>query len=263
MVNTTGAPLGSLLGNPSSAATQEGLHIVIVGASGGIGQALINQLLQSTAVAKVYGLSRQIYQPELPASSAAYQYIAIDYEAEATIKNAAVQLSQKIDQVIVATGFLHGQGVRPEKTFKQFTTENLLQNMLVNVVGPSLIAKHFLPTLRSDRKTVFAALSARVGSISDNQLGGWYSYRSSKAALNMMIKTFSVELKRVQPQTVIIGLHPGTVDTGLSKPFQRNVAPNKLFTREYSAECLLKVIENTTTDDSGYCFAWDGQRIAE
>jgi NAD(P)-dependent dehydrogenase (short-subunit alcohol dehydrogenase family) len=135
--------------------------------------------------------------------------------------------------------------------------------MLVNVVGPSLIAKHFLPMLRTDCKTVFAALSARVGSISDNQLGGWYSYRSSKAALNMMIKTFSVELKRVQPQTVMIGLHPGTVDTGLSKPFQRNVAPNKLFTREYSAQCLLNVIDDVTVDDSGYCFSWDGKRIAE
>ncbi|MFT6103241.1 MAG: NAD(P)-dependent dehydrogenase (short-subunit alcohol dehydrogenase family) [Candidatus Endobugula sp.] len=257
--------------NTADITASKDLHIVVVGASGGIGRALIDRLLQDATVAKVYGLSRNYYQPEFLASSgssphspsATYEHLVVDYEDEATIKYAAGQLTQQIDRVIVATGFLHDESIRPEKTFKQVTSDKLLHNMLVNVVGPSLIAKHFLPALRSDRKTVFAALSARVGSISDNQLGGWYSYRASKAALNMMIKTFSVELKRVQPQTVIVGLHPGTVDTGLSKPFQRNVAPNKLFAREHSAGCLLNVIEKLTLDDSGYCFAWDGQRIAE
>jgi NAD(P)-dependent dehydrogenase (short-subunit alcohol dehydrogenase family) len=266
-INTAGKIMINTIGTAVESTIPEGLHIVVVGASGGIGQALIDQLLRDVGVAKVYGLSRKNYQPKLLTSSdspsAIYEHLVVDYEDEATIEYAAGQLTQPIDRVIVATGFLHDESIRPEKTFKQVTSDKLLHNMLVNVVGPSLIAKHFLPALRSDRKTVFAALSARVGSISDNQLGGWYSYRASKAALNMMIKTFSVELKRVQPQTVIVGLHPGTVDTGLSKPFQRNVAPNKLFAREHSAGCLLNVIEKLTLDDSGYCFAWDGQRIAE
>ncbi|EGG94041.1 Dehydrogenase with different specificities [gamma proteobacterium IMCC1989] len=259
--------MNKIVNSADSSTLKGGLHIVVVGASGGIGRALIDQLLQNKIVAKIYGLSRAEYKPECinatTATSPIYQHLVIDYEDEHTIKCAVEQITQKVDQVIVATGFLHNKHIRPEKTFKQVTSDNLLQNMLVNVIGPSLIAKHFLPMLRTDRKTVFAALSARVGSISDNQLGGWYSYRSSKAALNMMIKTFSVELKRVQPQTVIIGLHPGTVDTGLSKPFQRNVAPNKLFAREYSAQCLLNVIDDVTVEDSGYCFAWDGKRIAE
>lgn len=238
--------------------------VVIVGASGGIGQTLVDQYLRYPNVRHVYGLSRQVYSPMLSDGDlATYEHIAIDYNDEDSIALAAEKLPIEIDRVIVATGFLHGQGVRPEKTFKQLSHSSMWQNMLVNVVGPSLVAKHLLPKMRKQKKTVFAALSARVGSISDNQLGGWYAYRSSKAALNMMIKTFAVELKRSQPDTIIVGLHPGTVDTELSKPFQRNVAADKLFTRDFSASQLIHVVENITVEDSGYCFAWDGQKIPE
>ncbi|MGS2716962.1 SDR family NAD(P)-dependent oxidoreductase [Eionea flava] len=243
-------------------AIRQGLRCVVVGASGGIGQALIDQLLSDVEVSHVYGLSRSLYVPNTREPDK-YSHLPVDYSDEATIKAAADQLPAAIDRVIVATGFLHSDTLRPEKTFKQLGADNITQNMLVNVIGPTLIAKHFLPKMRKSNHAVFAALSARVGSIGDNQLGGWYSYRASKAALNMMIKTFSVELARAQPQTTIIGLHPGTVDTQLSLPFQRNVPAGKLFTREYSAARLLDVINNVSADDSGYCFAWDGQRISE
>jgi NAD(P)-dependent dehydrogenase (short-subunit alcohol dehydrogenase family) len=114
-----------------------------------------------------------------------------------------------------------------------------------------------------DRRAVFAALSARVGSIGDNRLGGWHSYRASKAALNMILRNLAVELGRTHPQAVVAGLHPGTVDTGLSAPFQRGVKPEKLFTADHSAERLLTVLERLTPADSGGVFAWDGQRIPE
>jgi NAD(P)-dependent dehydrogenase (short-subunit alcohol dehydrogenase family) len=240
----------------------DGLRIVVVGASGGIGQALIHQLASDPRIVAIYGLSRHKYIPALPAA-VHYEHIAIDYTDESSISQAATQLPKIIDRVIVATGFLHNDQLRPEKTFKQISPENITQNMLVNVIGPSLAAKHLLPKMRGSDCAVFAALSARVGSIGDNQLGGWYSYRASKAALNMMIKTFSVELKRSQPKTTIVGLHPGTVDTALSGPFQRNVPEGKLFTRDYSAARLLEVMDQVGVEDSGYCFAWDGQRIAE
>lgn len=126
---------------------------------------------------------------------------------------------------------------------------------------PALVAKHFLPLLARDRKSVFAALSARVGSISDNQLGGWHAYRASKAALNMLLRTFAIELARRNPRAVCVGLHPGTVDTGLSAPFQANVPEGKLFTPDFAAARLLEVVDRLKPDDSGHVFAWDGQLI--
>ena len=128
-------------------------------------------------------------------------------------------------------------------------------------MGPE--PKHFLPLMPRDRRAVFAALSARVGSIGDNRLGGWHSYRASKAALNMILKNLSIELARTHPQAVVAGLHPGTVDTALSVPFQKGVAADKLFTADYSASRLLAVLDGLTPADSGGVFAWDGARIPE
>ena len=131
----------------------------------------------------------------------------------------------------------------------------------VNTIGPALLAKHFLPAMRKTGKTVFVALSARVGSIADNRLGGWVSYRASKAALNMVVKTIAVEQARQRPESIVVSLHPGTVDTALSKPFSAGVSENSLFTPEYSAACLLKVIDGLNVTDSGGFFAWDGAGI--
>jgi NAD(P)-dependent dehydrogenase (short-subunit alcohol dehydrogenase family) len=121
--------------------------------------------------------------------------------------------------------------------------------------------KHFAPLMPRDRRAAFAALSARVGSIGDNRLGGWHSYRASKAALNMLLRNLAVELARSHPQAVVAGLHPGTVDTGLSRPFQKGVADGKLFTPEFSAASLMAVLDGLTPADSGGFFAWDGVRI--
>ena len=132
----------------------------------------------------------------------------------------------------------------------------------INAIGPALVAKHFLPLLATDRKAVFAALSARVGSIGNNRLGGWYAYRASKAALNMILKTLSIELARRNPSAICVGLHPGTVDTRLSGPFQRGVPGDKLFSPHRSAPCLLKVINALSPGQSGRVLAWDGKPIA-
>ncbi len=149
----------------------------------------------------------------------------------------------------------------PEKSWRALDPVTMSDVFTVNAIGPALIAKHFLPLLRRDRRVVFAALSARVGSISDNQLGGWHSYRASKAALNMLMKNFALELSQHNPHSIVASLHPGTVDTDLSQPFQRNVVGAKLLTPEYCAAALLKVIDGLTPADSGGLFAWDGARI--
>jgi NAD(P)-dependent dehydrogenase (short-subunit alcohol dehydrogenase family) len=165
--------------------------------------------------------------------------------------------------VIVATGLLHADGVTPERSNAALDPRQLMRLFAINAVGPALIAKHVLPLLPRGERSVFAALSARVGSIGDNRLGGWHSYRASKAALNMLIRTLAIELERTRPQAILVGLHPGTVDTELSKPFQRGVPEGRLFTPDQSAERLLAVVDGLEPEDSGGVFAWDGQRIPE
>ena len=124
-----------------------------------------------------------------------------------------------------------------------------------------MIGKHFLPLLSKNSRSVLAFLSARVGSISENKIGGWYSYRSSKAALNQLIKNFSIEAKRINPNAIILGLQPGTVDSNLSKPFKKNVSKDNLFSADYSVKMLADVIEKSTVEDSGELLAWDGSNI--
>ena len=156
---------------------------------------------------------------------------------------------------------LHAGSIQPEKSLTQIDPQAMLEVMQVNAVGPALVVKHFLPRMRRDARTVLAALSARVGSIADNRLGGWASYRASKAALNMLLKTAAIEQARRFPECIIVGLHPGTVDTGLSKPFQRRVPEGQLFTPEKSVTHLCRVIDGLSPTDSGRCFAWDGNAV--
>jgi NAD(P)-dependent dehydrogenase (short-subunit alcohol dehydrogenase family) len=189
--------------------------------------------------------------------------VRIDVTDEPRIVAAAEQARAlgEVRLVIVASGILHGDGVRPEKHWGELDAAALSRVFAVNSIGPALVAKHFLPLLPRQGRSVFAAISARVGSIEDNRLGGWYAYRASKAALNMLLRNFAIELARRAPEAVCIGLHPGTVDTPLSKPFQGNVAPGKLFPPEVSATHLLRVIEEVDAADSGRVFAWDGSPI--
>ena len=229
------------------------LNVAVIGASGGIGAAFVDLLAADEQVARVAAFSRS-------GSIAAHAKITpgrLDLTDPTSI-TAAATIAAPLDLVIVATGHL----IDPERDLRQLDAARLARDFAVLATGPALVAQAFVPLLRTDVKTAFAALSARVGSISDNTLGGWYGYRAAKAALNQLIATLAVEQARKNKLRLVVGLHPGTVDTALSKPFQRGVAPAKLFTPAYSAACLLGVLDRLTPADSGGLFAWDGSRIA-
>jgi NAD(P)-dependent dehydrogenase (short-subunit alcohol dehydrogenase family) len=181
-----------------------------------------------------------------------------------SIANAAATVGADgpLDLVLIATGVLSdGDTLTPEKTWRDFSAEAFAHAFAVNATGPALIAKHFLPLLARDRRSVFAALSARVGSIEDNRLGGWAAYRASKAALHQIIRTCAIELARKNKGAICVALHPGTVDTALSAPFQRGVSADQLFAPKQSARHLLRVVDSLQVSDSGNAFAWDGARI--
>lgn len=237
----------------------DNLRVIVIGASGGIGKAIIGELSRVSQVNHIYALSRK----EQSFSSLKVTPLPFDFTDEDNIKATASTLGEsgKFNLIIVATGFLHNQDIRPEKNMRALSLKNLETNFAVNTFGPALTAKHFLPLVHKNKKTVFAVLSARVGSISDNRLGGWYAYRASKAALNMIIKTLAIEYNRRMKESIIIGLHPGTVDTALSKPFQRDVAQGKLFSSKQSAQKLLTVIDQLSPADSGYLLDWAGVKI--
>lgn len=222
---------------------------IIIG-TGGIGGALADNL-ERTGTTTVVRLGRS-------------SSIAVDLTDERTIAEAADKLAQNEcspDLVFVATGLLHRLGKGPEKSLRELDPEWMLENYRINAIGPVLIAKHFLPIMPRDRRTVFTVLSARVGSISDNRLGGWHSYRASKAALNMLIRNLSIEWQRKNPHAIIVGLHPGTVETALSAPFKGNPATER-FTPEKAAEKLLNVLDGLNSLQSGQLFAFDGTLVA-
>jgi NAD(P)-dependent dehydrogenase (short-subunit alcohol dehydrogenase family) len=221
-----------------------GFHAVIIGTSGGIGAAFADLLEADSHVGHVTRLSRAS---------------GFDLTDPASITAAAASLDTPPDLVIVATGVLHADGLAPERDLRQLSADAFARAFAINATGPALVAQAFLPLLGKDRKTVFAALSARVGSISDNRLGGWHAYRASKAALNQILRTIAIEQARKNPASIVLGLHPGTVDTGLSKPFQRNV--KTLFTPAESAAHLLKVIDAATPAQSGQLYDWKGEAI--
>ena len=190
--------------------------------------------------------------------------IVIDIEDEDSIKQAVQKLPNdiKFDLVFVATGILHNDDdIFPEKSIRDINSNKLKKVLLVNTIGPTLVGKYFIPLLQKSTKSTFAFLSARVGSITDNKIGGWYSYRASKTALNQIIKNFSIEVKRSNPEAIFVGLQPGTVKSYLSKPFEKNVKSNSLFTPDYSAKKLLEVIDNLDIEDTGKIFAWNGEEI--
>ena len=236
------------------------LNVAVIGANGGIGEALIWQLANRTDIGHIYAYSRNY--PQALSALPKLSYTALDYENEQSIADAAKALGDdRLDIVIVATGVLHSDQFAPEKSIKRLKPESFEAVFKLNTLGPMLVAKHFLPFMNPARKTAFTALSARVGSITDNRLGGWYSYRASKAALNMMLKCLAIESQMRYPQLVIAGLHPGTVNTALSEPFQKNVPQGKLFTADQCAQHLLTVIDTLEQHHSGKVLAWDGQEI--
>lgn len=240
-----------------ASAMENGKRCAIFGSSGGIGAALVELLAAREDVAEVHALARG------PQSSAgkvsAHRF---DLTDEATIAQAVAAIAAPLDLVIVATGRLvRDNGEGPEKSARALNAPALAEMFAINAIGPALIAKHCVPLLRKTGTPTFAAVSAKVGSISDNRLGGWHSYRASKAALNMLMRNFAIELARTNPSAIAVTLHPGTVDTPLSRLFQRGVPTEKLFTPERSSEHLLTVIDSLTPSDSGKLFAWDGTEL--
>ena len=236
-------------------------NILVFGAGGTIGSAVLSQLATTFPAAQITGVSRRAL-PTIPASSNVRLY-ACDYSSEDALSEfCAFYESQytHVDQVIITTGVLTATTDTPEKSAQQITETELLENIRINAVIPALIFKHFFQLLTLSSAPRFGALSARIGSISDNRLGGWYAYRMAKSALNMFIKTASLELKRKNKESVVVGLHPGTVRTRFSERFINNTTKN-CFTPEVAASQLIELFESIMPPQSGGCFAWDGSEI--
>jgi NAD(P)-dependent dehydrogenase (short-subunit alcohol dehydrogenase family) len=193
------------------------------------------------------------------------EILPLDVTREESIAAAADLVRERagsLDLLVNVAGVLHGdRGLAPERRLEAVSPDLLRRVFEVNAFGPLLVAKHFHPLLEHDRRAVLANVSARVGSIGDNRAGGWYAYRGSKAAQNMFTRTIAIELRRRAPNAIVVAIHPGTVDTDLSRPFQRSVPPAKLFDAERAARQLLAVLDALTADQSGSFVAWDGSTI--
>ncbi len=243
---------------------------LIQGASRGIGLAFVERLLREGRADRVFATARD---PETSPGLVALKerhgdalaLVALDPTRPDSIAAAAERVGEQTERLhllINCAGVLHVDSeFGPEKRLEQIDLDVLRRVFDVNAFGPLLVARAFRPLLGHDERSVLASLSARVGSIGDNRLGGWYAYRASKAAQNMFTRNLSIELGRRAPRCVCVALHPGTVDTDLSRPFQRGVPPERLFTPEFAAGRLLEVIDGLNTEDSGHFFAWDGSPI--
>lgn len=218
------------------------MRAMVIGSSGGIGGALVAAL-----AARGYSVTPLSRRDD-----------GIDLTVEASIAAALAPLTAGFDLIIIATGALEIAGQGPEKSLRSLDAPKMVAQFALNAAGPMLVLKHALRLMPRDRRTVFAALSARVGSIGDNRLGGWYSYRAAKAALNQFIHTAAVEVARTHPQAILASLHPGTVETALGPAYR---AGHLTVTPQTAAENLLGVIDTLTPDHSGGFFDWQGQVI--
>jgi NAD(P)-dependent dehydrogenase (short-subunit alcohol dehydrogenase family) len=237
---------------------------LVVGASRGIGLAFVEQLLASQGYEQVFATYRHPEAPLLALKDDRLRACPLDLTDEAQIAALVSQIqahTPHLNLVINCVGWLHTDTLQPEKSLRHLQVSQLQDYFLVNSIGPVLLAKHLLPLLKHPQPSVLATISAKVGSIGDNASGGWYGYRASKAALNMLIRTAALEYKRSCPQAILVVLHPGTTDTQLSRPFQRQVPPEKLFSPERTARQLLQVIQQLQPSDSGEFFSWDGSRL--
>jgi NAD(P)-dependent dehydrogenase (short-subunit alcohol dehydrogenase family) len=240
--------------------------VLVIGANRGIGLAITRAILEMNSVRRVFASYRH-KDPESDfwqINDARLIRSRVDVTNEADIVELADMIrdhGNQPDLVINAAGILHEPGVQPEKALHQCRQNDLLRLFSVNSIGPLLVAKALIPLMPRNRPSHFAVLSAMVGSIGDNRLGGWYGYRASKAALNQFMRTLAVECRRNRPHLCISAIHPGTTDTGLSRPFQANVKPGKLYTPGQSADRILRVIEAGTPENSGRFVNWDGNDL--
>ncbi len=233
-------------------------NIAIIGSSGAIGNAFVEHYIKDSSVENIFTFSRNATDHV----SEKVTSFEIDLESQDSIEKAAGQVKDHIiDRIIIASGILHTESFGPEKSIKDLNYETFAKVYSINTIGPALIGRYFIPLMNKNEKSVIAFLSARVGSISDNSLGGWYSYRSSKTALNQIVKNFSIELKRTNKNAIALALQPGTVESKFSEPFKKNVSKGKLFTPDYSVELLSQVIEGSSSNESGSLLSYDGKVI--
>lgn len=222
---------------------------IVIGASGGIGKALCSELLSRPDAGELLAFARSAEH-------------AIDITHEASVADAAAMVKARglaPRLVIIASGFLHGEGHMPEKTMRKIGADHMMRSFEVNAVGPALVMKHFLPLLPRKGRSVLAVISAKVGSIGDNRLGGWYSYRASKAAVNQLVRTASIEASRRTPEAICVAVHPGTVDTKLSQPFARTGLDVQ--TSQDAAKRILNVLETLPSSANGGFYSYLGEEL--
>ncbi|MFS1701902.1 SDR family NAD(P)-dependent oxidoreductase [Alteromonas sp. AMM-1] len=237
------------------------MNVLVVGAGGAIGRAVTEAFCQRYSSAVVYAVSRRAYTGAKPKQVVPVQLDTGNEQAVHDWLSACKAEGTAFTHVVCTTGVLHDSNVAPEKRLEDVSASAMQHYFTVNTLVPALWVKLLVNHLVQGPSTL-TVLSARVGSISDNQLGGWYGYRASKAALNMFVKTAAVEYARRAKHTSLICYHPGTVDSALSKPFQRNVKPEKLFTPAYTASQLLQIIEHSNPTESPYFIDWAGKSIS-
>lgn len=239
---------------------------LVMGASRGIGLAITKHLLQDRDLRRIYATYRQtetaagLLQIEDPRLLTIKADITIPADMQGLAKNIEANRDHP-DLVINSSGILHDEKLQPEKSLRQCAQDSLMRLFLVNSIGPLMLARAVIPLMPKSQPAHFAVLSAMVGSIGDNRLGGWYGYRASKAALNQFMRTLAVECHRSHPQLCITAIHPGTTDTALSQPFQGNVKPGKLYTPSQSAGRILHVVSSGQAEQSGRFVNWDGKPI--
>jgi NAD(P)-dependent dehydrogenase (short-subunit alcohol dehydrogenase family) len=237
---------------------------LIVGAGQGIGLEFVRQFLDTSRCDRLYATYRQPQSELLAIADPRLHCLPLDITDPAQMTTVINQIQAEtpaLHAVINCVGVLHAGEMQPEKSLRQIQAEQLLHYFKVNSIGAVLLAQQIQPLLKHRDRALFATLSAKVGSIGDNHLGGWYGYRASKAALNMLMRTTALEFKRTCPRAIVVTLHPGTTDTQLSQPFQRNVPPEKLFPPERTVRQLLAVLDQLQETDSGEFFNWDGSRL--
>lgn len=240
------------------------IHAVIIGGNGGVGQEFIRQLQDLEQVVSIVATHRRSLENTHLQTTSKVQWVQVDVKEEVTIANLAQHLKSENIQpnlIINCIGILHTSEFGPEKTWRHLNAQTMHDVFAINAFAVALLGKHLIPQMPRQGRSIFASLSARVGSIADNRLGGWYSYRASKTAHNMFVKTLSLESLRKYPELAIVSLHPGTVETSLSEPFTTRYDPKKLFTATRSVNELSNVIAGLSSSDTGGFFAWDGQAI--
>ncbi|MDF2177779.1 SDR family NAD(P)-dependent oxidoreductase [Aliiglaciecola sp. CAU 1673] len=234
-------------------------NVLIIGASSAIAQAITKQLCQ-TDNCSIDLVSRRLIV-HLPGQVRSWQLQQQDDQAIGALCQQLAKEGRRYDLVLCCSGILHGEQLKPERRLEDIQSSSLQQYFHVNSVLPALWLKHLLPLVKGNTAATCVFFSARVGSINDNRLGGWYGYRASKAALNMLIKTAQVEYARRAPNVRLVSYHPGTVDTPLSKPFQSNVPADKLFSSEQAAGYLLSVLGALPDKGAPFYLDWQGQTI--